>query len=190
MPRAPRERGHPVTESVTSADADPALLGRYDPPAVQLGDRVFCRYRRAWCYVTGWGTGPIRWPRVQQVNVRGRPGLLVNATLERAVRTESAAALMHWFGLSSKSVMWWRRAFGVAGVVGTPGSRATRGRARGALVMAGAERAVRLRRWTAEELARLGTAPAADVAEALGRSVACVTRQRARRGVPPYRPES
>jgi len=99
------------------------LIRRYNPPPVEKGDRVYCRYRKAWCRVTGWSDGPIPWPRIQQIGVRGQPGLLVNATLERAIRTESAIALAYWFGLSPKPVTWWRRAFGVGGPVGTRGSR-------------------------------------------------------------------
>lgn len=143
---------------------------------------MYCRYRKAWCRVTGWGDGPIRWPRVQQVGVRGRPGLLVNATLERAVRTESGVALAHWFGLSPKPVSWWRRAFGVD-------KRARVARRKPAhRVMVGAARTTRpvVVRWTAVELARLGTDTDNAVAAALGRSVSAVTRQRSRRGVRPF----
>ncbi|MFO0823951.1 MAG: hypothetical protein U0792_12715 [Gemmataceae bacterium] len=112
-----------VLQEVCDTSECPVLLGRYTPPDVEKGDRVYCRYRKAWCRVTGWGTGPIAWPRIQEIGVRGRPGLLVNATLERAIRTESAAALIHWFGQSPKPVSWWRRAFRVGGHVNTRGSR-------------------------------------------------------------------
>jgi hypothetical protein len=117
-----------MTDRINASDscttiAPPHLIGNYVPPVVRQGDRVYCRYRKAWCRVTGWSSGPISWPRVQQIGVRGRPGLLVNSTLERAIRTESAAAMAHWFGLSLKPVTWWRRAFGVKGRLGTPGSR-------------------------------------------------------------------
>lgn len=169
----------------------PALIGRYEPPDVRTGDRVYCRYRKAWCRVTGWGTGPIRWPRVQQIGVRGRPGLLVNATLERAVRTESAVALGHWLGLSAKPVSWWRRAFGASGRAGTPGSRAVhRSAPPPARVMAGVDRNTRsaVARWTAAELARLGTDTDGAVAAAIGRSPSAVTRQRVRRALPPFDP--
>ncbi|MBP3954420.1 hypothetical protein J8F10_03835 [Gemmata sp. G18] len=110
----------------------PPLIGTYVPPDVREGDRVYCRFRKGWCRVTGWSPGPIRWPRVQQIGVRGRPGLLVDVTLERAIRTESALALAHWLGLSPKPVTWWRRAFGVAGHVGTPGTRELQCQKRGA----------------------------------------------------------
>src|SRR5438094_9132135 len=79
----------------------PALLGTYAPPAVRVGSRVRCLYREARCKVTSWTDAPIPWPRVLPVGTRGRPGVLVNATMRRAGRTESAEALKHHFGLST-----------------------------------------------------------------------------------------
>ena len=105
--------------------AAPRLLGRYDPPDVRPGDRVYCRYRKAWCRVTGWSAGPLRWPR-GRIGKRGRPRLVVNATLVRAIRTESAAALGYWLGLSVNPVTQLRRAFGVSGRLDTLGSRLLR----------------------------------------------------------------
>src|SRR5262249_19163930 len=43
----------------------------------------------------------------------GGSGLLVTEELVRAVRTESAVALKHWFGVSTHTVWCWRRTFGV-----------------------------------------------------------------------------
>jgi hypothetical protein len=131
----------------------------------------------------------------------------VNATLERAIRTESALALAYWFGVSSKPVAWWRRAFGVGGLVGTRGSREVRrkqplaGSVEPSRVMGGADRVARAphvpavppevsgrrRTWTDAELARLGTDLDEVVAEVLGRTAAAVTWQRCRRGIPPFR---
>jgi hypothetical protein len=45
----------------------------------------------------------------------------VSEELVRAIRTESAAALKHWFGISTGTVWSWRRAFGVT-QWGTEGS--------------------------------------------------------------------
>jgi hypothetical protein len=73
---------------------------------------------------------------------------LVNAELARAVKTESAEALMHWFGVSAKVVWKWRKAFGVGGSATTPGSmNATR-----AASLKGAA-AIKAKKWTDEELA-------------------------------------
>jgi hypothetical protein len=60
--------------------------------------------------------------------------LLVDDELLRAIRTESALALKYWFGVGSRAVWNWRKAFGVV-KWGTEGSR----RLHRALSEAGAE---------------------------------------------------
>ena len=77
----------------------------------------------------------------------------MNETLQRAIETESAAALMHWFGVSSKVAWRWRAAFGVAGTATTPGSRAAH--------QAGCEAGAavnKAKEWTREEIARRAAA--------------------------------
>jgi len=48
--------------------------------------------------------------------------LLVNDELLRAIKTESAEALMFWFGVGVHAVWNWRRSFGIK-QLGTEGSR-------------------------------------------------------------------
>jgi len=39
----------------------PPLLSAYAPPALRIGDRVYCIYRRAWCRVSSFSSAPIQW---------------------------------------------------------------------------------------------------------------------------------
>jgi hypothetical protein len=114
---------------------------------------VACLYRDADCVVTGVHDGRIPWARVRALERRGGSGLWVNADLERAIRTESAVALMYWFGVSTKAVWRWRKAFGVGGRATTPGSRKA---IRSAAVKGAA--AMRAKEWTEEELDRMAKA--------------------------------
>jgi hypothetical protein len=126
----------------------PVLRSTYNPPAVRIGQRVFCRVRHKWCRVTSFTDAPISWPRGQPVKQRGGGGLIVDATLERAIRTESAEALEHFFGVTGGVVWRWRKAFGIPRA-GTPGSaaRVAESSAKGAAAMKSKE-------WTADELDR------------------------------------
>jgi hypothetical protein len=128
--------------------AIPVLRGTYNPPAVRIRQRVFCRVRHKWCRVTCFTDAPISWPRGQPLKQRGGGGLIVNATLERAIRTESAESLRHFFGVTRGVVWRWRKAFGIPRA-GTPGSaaRIAEASAKGAAAMISKE-------WTAEELDR------------------------------------
>jgi hypothetical protein len=189
-------------------------FGPYSPPQQRKGDRTFCLYRDADVVVTNWTDARIPWPRCRAVESRGGSGLLVTEELKRAVLFESAAALKHWFGVSTKAVWNWRRAFGVSRL-GTPGSIALRRelnqeladdlrgrlvsrtrreecRQRAAALDLGrhliAAHAMRWvgRGWTADQKAILGTRPDAELAKQFRRSETAVRLQRTRLGIPTY----
>src|SRR5438067_4420035 len=209
-----------MPERATPAPAgpDPTALvgGPYVPPRARVGNLATCLYRDGEVVVTSVTAARIPWPRCRRKDgPGGGVGLMVDATLVRAIKTESAAALMHWLGVANSTVWAWRRAFGV-GQWGTPGSRrllaantakahaATRGkrlprrvvrerreRAK-ALDLGRHLRAYRDRRraerpWSNEDVALLGTMPDTRLAAQLGRTREEVRRERERRSIPRYR---
>ena len=168
-----------------------------------------CIYRDRDCKVTSVTSAPIPWPRVQPLEQRGGSGLWVNDELAKAIRTEIAATLKHWFGVTAGVVWKWRKAFGVGGRATTEGSkRAIRGAAlKGAAavkakVWTAAERAAcgtRARRlglkpvgrwagkeWTLAQLALLGTDDDKVIAKKIGRTRGAVTTQRVRWKIPAF----
>jgi hypothetical protein len=187
----------------------PPLIGTYTPPAVNVGTRVWCGYRRAWCRISSWTDSPIPWPRCQPLKQHGGSGLWVNEDLLRAIRTESAAALMHWFGVSAHAAGNWRKSFGITHT-GTPGSKAayrnaskkgaagTKAKQRtDAELDARAERSKRLglrpparpggRPWTPRELRLLGRASDAEISARIGRTVDAVRCRRTGLGSATFR---
>jgi hypothetical protein len=99
------------------------LFGPYEPPPLKKGDRETCLYRDAQVVVTSWSDGRISWPRCRALGHRGGSGLLIDDELARAVRSESAAAVMFWWGVGCNAVWSWRKALGVEGRDGIEGSR-------------------------------------------------------------------
>jgi hypothetical protein len=91
------------------------IAGPYVAPLLSKGQRATCLYRDADVIVTGWTTAPIAWPPCRAIGTHGGgSGLLVDEELARAVRTESSAAIQHWFGVTHDDVVArWRRALGV-----------------------------------------------------------------------------
>src|SRR5262245_66336696 len=97
------------------------LFGPYTPPKLKRGDRAGCLVRDCTVVITSISAGRIPWPRCRALDSRGGSGLLVEEELARAVRSESAAALKFWWGVSTKAVWHWRKALGV-GRMDSPGS--------------------------------------------------------------------
>jgi hypothetical protein len=98
------------------------LGGPYNPPALRVGDRTACLYRGTEVVITSWTAARVPWPRCRGLGVRGGSGLLINDELLRAIRAESAEALKYWFGVGTRAVWSWRKAFGIE-QWGTDGSR-------------------------------------------------------------------
>ena len=90
-------------------EARRALIGVYRPPVVQLGDWLHDEIDGR-VEVGGYSDGPVPWPRRLKT---GRPSLILCGDLVRAVRTESAVAIAHHFGVGSVTVSKWRVALGV-----------------------------------------------------------------------------
>src|ERR1051326_2334375 len=99
-----------------------SLLGApYRCPPLKKGDRVM-RKVRGMSKITGWSRGRFPWLRCKGLYRQGGDGLLLDDELARAVRTESALAIMYWWGVSERVVWRWRRFLGVKHF-GTPGSQ-------------------------------------------------------------------
>jgi hypothetical protein len=99
---------------MTTADRVTLLFGPHKAPALKRGDRATCLFRDCEVVITTWTDAPIPWPRCRAVDgPGGGSGLLVDEELARAVRHESAAAVMYWWGASHNAVGNWRRALGV-----------------------------------------------------------------------------
>jgi hypothetical protein len=196
---------------VTRPFSSTALLaGPYHPPALRKGDRAFCLFRDTDVVVTSWTDARISWPRCRAIEQAGGSGLLVDDELARAVRTESALTIKHWWGASDTAVHNWRQALGVT----RKNNRGTRRldkalAARNAKLFRGRrltpeqveqrrQAAIRLnlaqylkahppsnpQAWTAKELALLGTVSDDAIAERIGRTPNAVRIMRDRLGIP------
>ena len=194
---------------MTDRDRVRLLFGPYRPPALRRGDRATCLLRDSDVVITGWSDGRISWPRCRALGTRGGgSGLLLDEELARAVRHESAAAVMHWWGVTSGVVWRWQKALGV----GPTDSEGSRRLIQAASEMGAAEqrgkqlppeqverrrRTAREKnlaqylqpgyhgpRWSDEQLRLLGTEPDEVVAEKVGRTAEAVRVMRSRLGIP------
>ncbi len=73
--------------------------------------------------MTSWTDARIPWPRCRALHTHGGSGILVDETLACVIRHESALAIRYWWGVTTKTVAWWRRALGILGRADTEGSR-------------------------------------------------------------------
>jgi hypothetical protein len=195
-------------------DRTKLLFGPYKAPPLRRGDRATCLLRDCDVVITSWSSARIPWPRCRALdNYRGGgSGLLLDEELARAVRNESAAAVMHWWGASSEAVKRWRRALGVGRTDNEGTARLMRAASeKGAAELRGKElppEQVERRRqtalemdlgqylhkgyhgpwWTAKELTLLGELPDDEVAAKVGRTPGAVRSQRQLLGIP--NPES
>jgi hypothetical protein len=196
---------------MTDADRCKLLFGPYRAPALRRGDQASCLFRGCPVVVTTWTDARIPWPRCYVPDGRGGGvGLLVDEELARAVRSESAAAVSYWWGVSHGAIARWRKALGV-GKWDAPGSRRL---LRAASAAGGASRAAKplppeqvedrrrtarerdlgldLRTgyhgpwWTAEQLALLGTDTDEAVAARVGRTANAVRQMRTSLGIPTF----
>lgn len=97
----------------------PALIaGPYNPPACEPGSKLTCaRFGRQ--TVGGFTAAPIPWPYAARIG--GKPPLILCGDLVRAIRTETAAAVAHHWGVDRSVVHDWRQVLGVGRF--TPGTR-------------------------------------------------------------------
>jgi hypothetical protein len=194
---------------MTDPDRLKLLFGPYQAPPLKRGDRTFCLFRDTTVAITAWTDAPLPWPRCRALDSPGGgSGLLVDEELARAVRHESAAAVMFSWGPSMGAVCRWRKALGVTRTDNEGTARLVRAAAElGAAEVRGQalapEQIERRRRtaaelglgrnlilgyhgplWTAPEIALLGTLPDAEVARRTGRTTNAVRQMRERLGIP------
>jgi hypothetical protein len=194
---------------MTDRDRVRLLFGPYRPPALRRGDRASCLLRDCDVVITGWSDGRISWPRCRALGTHGGgSGILLDEELARAVRHESAAAIMFWWAVTDGVVWRWRKALGV-GRADTEGSRRLIQAAAemGAAEQRGRElppeqverrrRTAREKnlaqylqpgyhgpRWTQEQPQLLGAEPDVVIAAKVGRKAEVVLSMRRRPGIP------
>ena len=104
----------PVSGPTRELDANSPLPllahGPYRAPEVQLGDRLWCLYRRREVVVQVFSTGPIPWPCVRY----GKTFVhIFCGDLARAVALESSPAVKAWWNLTQRYLVGFRVALGL-----------------------------------------------------------------------------
>jgi hypothetical protein len=191
-----------------NAERHKLLFGPYKAPALRRGDRATCLFRDGDVIITGWSDGRTAWPRCQRPGQQGGSGLLVDAELVRAIKTESSAAIQYWWGVQGETVWRWKRFFGVGrwepkgsrrllqmnsqagadAVKRKKWTKAERARRRAAALARGARPdRWKYTGWTGKQLTLLGTLPDEEVAGEIGRTANAVRIMRTRLGIPSAR---
>jgi hypothetical protein len=164
------------------ADRFKLLFGPYRPRPYKLGTRLVCAIRGR-VRVVDFTTAPIPWPVTRRPGGDGRAFLIVCGGLARAVRRESAAAVIHWWGVSPSTLARWRRALGVPVLTEGTKKQVAAGQRRAADALRGTSRI-----WTPEQDAALGTASDRELAIRFGRKKMAVRERRRRLGIPAVLP--
>jgi hypothetical protein len=191
---------------VNQRDKVQLLFGPYRAAALRRGDRAFCLARDCDVVITSWTAARISWPRCRSLEKHGGSGVLLDEELARAVRHESATAIMYWWGVGHGTVRWWRRTLGVKrpdpegtrrllrevwdkAVVANRGRKLPADqveRRRKTAIALNLGRYLRPGRgpsWSAEELQMLGKLPDARIAALTGRAESAVRVQRSKLGI-------
>jgi hypothetical protein len=190
-------------------DACRLLHRPYTPQPLRRGDRATCLFRDGDVVITAWSDAGIPWPRCRRADSGGGSGLLVDAELLRALRTESSLAVQFWWGVNGETVWRWRQVIGIGQwepegsrrlhrALSEAGARTTRGKRLPADQVGRRRRTARElglkptgcwaeAGWTRERLALLGTLPDERLAARIGRTVTAVRVMRTRLGIPSAR---
>jgi hypothetical protein len=99
---------------VTDADRF-RLLSKYRTPRYRIGQKVRCQVRGK-VVIVALSAAPIPWPLCQ---ASGWLVPVVYRGLARALRLESAQAIVHHWGVGQDAVTRWRKALGVGRTEGT-----------------------------------------------------------------------
>ncbi|HEX5272701.1 MAG TPA: hypothetical protein VFW33_19525 [Gemmataceae bacterium] len=99
---------------MTKRSGPPLIGGPYPAPRLEEGAVVECQHKGA-VRVGALSGSPIPWPLGHRPGQAGGGHWLpiLTGALVEAVRTESAGAVAHWWGVSRATVQRWRKTLGV-----------------------------------------------------------------------------
>lgn len=109
--------------------------GPYRQPKYRIGDFLRCERWGEDVEIVGVSDGRISWP-VCMPKRCGKRSLVLTGDLVRAIETESAAAIMHHFGIGESTVILFRKILGVTDA-SCEGTRLARGLRAGTYSTAG-----------------------------------------------------